>query len=340
MALIRALLLLLPALLAGCGDLPRPFAGNPGATALRLAQPPPARLAVPTPTAALLPEAAGSALAAALASALQEQEVPAVAEPPRAGDWRLVTSAELRGTEVVPVFTVQNPAGEDQGASQGAAIASAAWAEGAPALLQGVAKTAAPNIASLLTSIEAARRESDPNSLVNRPVRVFFKGVHGAPGDGDASLARQIRTQLPGLGPVVQDSESGADFVLEGKVVTERTAGNMMQVEIQWRLDDAAGPGARPGGATERSAGRLAGPVLGRCGGGGGAGGGGRHPRCSSSSRPARGTRRHNRKGADARSGAATGKLAAGGVAEPSCASWTAPPGIARSRAPPLRDAA
>ncbi len=241
MSLIRALLLLLPALLAGCGDLPRPFAGNPGATARRLAQPPPARLAVPPPTAALLPDEAGRAFAAALASALQDQEVPAVADLPREGDWRLVTSAELRGDEVVPVFTVQNPAGEDQGAAQGTAVASAAWAEGAPPTLQGVAKTAAPNIASLLTSIEAARRESDPNSLVNRPVRVFFKGVHGAPGDGDASLARQIRSQLPGLGPVVQDSASGADFVLEGKVATEPTAGNMMQVEIQWRLEDATG---------------------------------------------------------------------------------------------------
>ncbi len=235
------LLLLLAASLAGCGELSRPFAGNPGATARRLAQPPPARLAVPVPTVALLPDAAGAVLADALATALQAQEVPAVAEPPHRGDWRLMTSAELRGAEVVPVFTVQNPAGKDQGAAQGAAVPTAAWAEGAPQTMHGVAESVAPNIASLLGRIEAARRQSDPNSLVNRPARVFFKGVHGAPGDGDTALARQLRTQLPELGPVVQDTASGADFVLDGQVITEPIAGNMTQVEIEWRVDDAAG---------------------------------------------------------------------------------------------------
>jgi hypothetical protein len=227
--------------LAGCGDLSRPFAGNPGATARRLAQPPPARLAVPVPTVALLPDEAGADLANALATALQGREVPAVAGPPHPGDWRLVTSAELRGTEVVPTFTVQNPAGEDQGATQGAAVASVAWAEGAPQTLRGVAESVAPDIASLLTRIEAARRQSDPNSLLNRPARVFFKGVHGAPGDGDAALARQLRTQLPGLGPVVQDTDAGADYVLEGRVTTQPLPGNMTQVEIEWQVDDAAG---------------------------------------------------------------------------------------------------
>jgi len=238
----RALLLLLLAVsLAGCGELSRPFAGNPGATARRLAQPPPARLAVPVPAVALMPDAAGAALADALATALQAQEVPAVAGPSRPGDWNLVTGAELRGAEVVPVFTVQNPAGQDQGATEGAAVPVAAWADGAPQTLRGVAESAAPNIASLLTRIEAARRQSDPNSLVNRPAGVFFKGVHGAPGDGDTALARQIRTQLPGLGPVVQDTAAGADFVLAGEVATEPLAGNMTQVEIEWRVDDAAG---------------------------------------------------------------------------------------------------
>jgi hypothetical protein len=238
----RALLLLLLAVsLAGCGELSRPFAGNPGATARRLSQPPPARLAVPVPAVALMADAAGAALADALATALQAQDVPAVAGPSHPGDWSLVTGAELRGAEVVPVFTVQNPAGQDQGATEGAAVPVAAWADGAPQTVRRVAESAAPNIAQLLTRIEAARRQSDPNSLVNRPARVFFKGVHGAPGDGDTALARQIRAQLPGLGPVVQDTAAGADFVLEGEVATEPRAGNMTQVEIEWRVDDATG---------------------------------------------------------------------------------------------------
>ena len=40
--------------LVGCGDLPRPFMGRPGAEAMRLAQPPPPRLSVPPPGEALL----------------------------------------------------------------------------------------------------------------------------------------------------------------------------------------------------------------------------------------------------------------------------------------------
>ena len=236
-----ALFLLLAALLCGCGDLPRPFAGNPGATARLLSQPPPARLAVPPPTAALLADAAGATLADALAKALQDQEVPAVAGPPRSGDWRLVTTAELHERDVIPVFTVQDPAGADQGAAQGVAVPGALWADAAPGTLQGVAKAAAPDIASLLTRIEAARLRSDPNSLLNRPARVYFKGVHGAPGDGNLALAQQVKSQLPGLGPVVQDTPAGADYTLDCQVATTPIPGNRIRVEIQWRVDDAQG---------------------------------------------------------------------------------------------------
>ena len=45
---------LLLTLLAGCGTLPRPFEGNPGATARKLAQPPETRLFVDMPDAGLL----------------------------------------------------------------------------------------------------------------------------------------------------------------------------------------------------------------------------------------------------------------------------------------------
>jgi len=65
--------------------------------------------------------------------------------------------------------------------------------------------------------------------------------VHGAPGDGDAALARELRKQLPALGPVVQDTAAGADFVLEAEVATELLHANMTQVEVEWRVDDAAG---------------------------------------------------------------------------------------------------
>ena len=61
--------------LAGCGQLPEPFLGNPGAAALRLRQPPDPRLAVPPAATALLSDQAGAAFAADLAQALRHDEV-------------------------------------------------------------------------------------------------------------------------------------------------------------------------------------------------------------------------------------------------------------------------
>jgi len=228
-------------LLSACGDYPRPFQGNPGATALRLATPPPARLAIAPPPAALLPDADARKFAAALADALVGAEVPAVADAPDKGDWRLVVTAERRGSSVVPIYTIDDAAGVSQGVTEGGPIATADWANAKPATLKLAAADAAPKLASLLTSIEAARHESDPASLANRPVRVAFLGVTGAPGDGNSSLARQMRDQLGKLGEVVQDAETGADYVLACAVTVTPVAGKQERVEIQWTITNTKG---------------------------------------------------------------------------------------------------
>ncbi len=227
--------------LAGCGNLPRPFQGAPGATAMRLAQPPPARLAVPTPTNALLPDAAGRQLADSVAERLQDQEVPAIAGAPHAGDWRLVVTADRRQDAIVPIYSVQNPAGENRGNAEGKPVPLAAWAAGEPATFQQAAADAAPGIAALLTRIEAARQRSDPNSLLNRPARVDVADVEGARGDGNQQLTRQMRDKLSKLGPVVQDNRTGADFLVEGHVRMVPEAGGQERVEIQWVLKAANG---------------------------------------------------------------------------------------------------
>lgn len=240
--------LLLPALLAlaGCGDLPQPFLGRPGSVAERLSQPPPSRLAVPSPGQSLLPDAAADAWAGAIADALLVEEVPAVAgRTRRRTDWTLVLSAEMRGDDVVPSYAVQNPSGVSQGYSEGAPVSAAAWAGGDPAVLKAAAAQAAPGIASLLNRIEAARRQSDPTSLQNRPARVYFSGVTGAPGDGNTSLPTQMRTKLAGMGLVIQDSAKGADFALVGQVQTAPGAKGTTRVELQWIVTDARGERGR-----------------------------------------------------------------------------------------------
>ena len=42
--------------------------------------------------------------------------------------------------------------------------------------------------------------------------------MEGAPGDGNQALTKQMRDKLSKLGPVVQDTANGADFILEGHV--------------------------------------------------------------------------------------------------------------------------
>jgi hypothetical protein len=240
--MLRPILWLLPLLaLVGCGDLPEPFLGNPGANGRILAQPPTPRLAVPSPGTALLPDAGNQTLAADLAQTLQAQEVPAVAGPAGRTDWRLVATASQRGATVVPEFTVLDPQGKDRGKTEGAAVPTATWAAATPATLQQSAAEAAPKIAALLTNIETVREMADPNSLFNRRAKVMVADVTGAPGDGDTSLTGQMRTHLGLLGPVVQTTAEGADYTVQGQVKAVPIAGQKQRIEIQWTIKNAAG---------------------------------------------------------------------------------------------------
>ncbi len=243
---MRVFLLLLPVLLSACGNLPQPFYGNPGATGARLAQPPPSRLAVQYPAQSLLPDEAATAWARAVAEALQAQEIPADARRPSRGrEWSLELAAEIRGDAVVPSYTVHNPAGQPEGLSEGAPVPTGEWAGGNPATLKAAAAQAAPGIASLLNRIEAARRQSDPNSLLNRPARVFLAGVTGAPGDGGRSLPAQMRIKLEANGVVVQDTAKDADFEVRGDVQTAPGANRQVRVELQWIVSDPRGERGR-----------------------------------------------------------------------------------------------
>lgn len=233
--------LLLLAGLAGCGSLPRPFQDNPGRLASRLSQPPPARLAVPVPATALLADAPAAGLSNDVTAALVDREIAAVAGPARRDDWRLILSAELRDDRVVPSFTVQDPTGKLRGSVEGASVPAPDWSAGTEVTLRQIAVAAAPRISDLLTSIEATRQMSDPNSLLNRPARIGFRGVSGAPGDGNRSLARYMREQLLAHGEVIQDGAEGADYTLAGVVSVTPTTGGKGLVEIDWTVTDARG---------------------------------------------------------------------------------------------------
>jgi hypothetical protein len=239
--ILRAFPLLAAAALAACGDLPQPFAGRPGANALRLATPPPARLVVPPPGKALLGNAEAVTLAHETAAALVANEVPAYAQSPLPGDWQLSVTAEMQAGRVQPHFTVIDANGHSKGDVIGDPQPAQAWAAGDPATLHAAAASAAPQIVNLLRSVDAAAKQSDPNSLYNRPARIYLAGVTGARGDGNRSLMIQMRAKLPDTGDVVVPKAAGADFTVRGIVKITDLPSKQQQVEIHWIVTDPTG---------------------------------------------------------------------------------------------------
>jgi hypothetical protein len=232
--LARLAFLALALLPAACGDFPQPMLGNPGRMGALLAHPPPQRIVVPTPHDALLGDQAAKLFATDLANALVAQTIPAFAARPQRGDWVLGVHAVLQGDSVVPSYTISDPRGHKQGSYAGQPVSSASWAAGDTAALADAANAASPGISDLLSNIDAVLKQNDPNSLYNRPPRVAFSGVTGAPGDGNQSLAKEIGRDLPGMGVVMVQNKDQADYLLSGKVKKTTVNPQTQRVELTW----------------------------------------------------------------------------------------------------------
>ncbi|AHJ65195.1 hypothetical protein [Granulibacter bethesdensis] len=231
--------------LSGCGDLPRPFMGHPGQTAMKLAAPPPARLAVPTPGNALLDDDSSKLFATSIAHALDDHTVPAVAGPVKKGDWWLGITATTQGNTVVPHYEVFDPMGKSHGKADGQSMPASVWAAGDRPMLKQEALTSADKISDLLNDVDAAMKQSDPNSLFNRPARVAVLDGIGAPGDGNMALSMQMKLALPKIGITIASDESAqtapADFTVQPRVRTAPGANGSERIEIQWIVTDGSG---------------------------------------------------------------------------------------------------
>jgi hypothetical protein len=238
---VRLSLLALPVVLAGCGDFPEPMLHHPGRMAMLLAHPPPPRLVVPVPGRALLDDQSAAVFARDLSNAMVAQTVPAFAQKPQRGDWVLGVTANLNGDTVTPAYTIIDPRGHVQGNLTGTPVSSQAWADGNATVLNQAATDAGPELAALLSNIDAALKESDPNSLYNRPPRLDFSGITGAPGDGNDSLAKEMRRDIANLGVILVDQQDQADYLMHAQVHVTRINPTTQHIEIFWIIDSSDG---------------------------------------------------------------------------------------------------
>lgn len=240
------LALFIPLLLAGCGTLPQPFLGRPGPEGALLSIPPPPVLIVPPPRDAMLGDKAARLYASDLAQALVKRNVPSLARPAGKADWKLIAQARILQNEIIPAFSIIGPTGRTYGHATIAPVAEQAWANGAPAVLKASAESAAAELATQLSAINASVQQSNPLSLENRPPRVLLAGINGAPGDGDHALAINLRRDLPQLGLVMVKAKHDADFVIAGVVKVSPSTHSQGKagtdiVELDWMVRGQGG---------------------------------------------------------------------------------------------------
>jgi hypothetical protein len=221
--------------------LPRPFAGNPGATATRLAHPPPAKLVVSAPNLAAMPPTGAAQFAHDLADVLAARDVPALAMTPKPGDWQAVLSASQAGGEVTPRATLIDGDGKPQGDVTGNPVPAAAWQSADPATLTDAAQNLAPRFEDMLRSVEARIAENDPNSLYHRPAQILLLPVIGAPGDGNRALYVTMRDHLIATGDRLTDRVKEADFIVGGSVKKRNIDARTDQIEIHWHVTASDG---------------------------------------------------------------------------------------------------
>ena len=241
MPALRLSLLATPIVVAGCGDYPEPMLHHPGRMGMLLSHPPPQRLVVPVPGGALLDDDSAAVFARDLSNAMVAQTVPAFAQKPQRGDWVLGVSAALNGNTVTPSYSITDPRGHVQGNLTGAPVSSKAWANGDKTALNDAASSAGPQLAALLSNIDAALKESDPNSLYNRPPRLDFSGITGAPGDGDDSLAKEMRQDIGNLGVILVSQQDQADYLMHARVRMTKVNATTQHIEINWIVDTSDG---------------------------------------------------------------------------------------------------
>jgi hypothetical protein len=226
--------------LASCQPLPHPLADN--------APPPDAPIMTLKDGAGIavapvdgLPAPLAGQLAEALASALREADVPASTTTRNRASYTLRSTVEERAARgkratINLRWELLEPSGKSAGAhEQRVDTDLQSWREASPPVLEALARSAAPSIASLLQE-EGAVAAQGAQRLIVPPIA-------GAPGDGSQTLAKAMRNALRRASVDVAEGADpdGKSMVLAGSVALGPVAERQQDVTIIWSLRNADG---------------------------------------------------------------------------------------------------
>ena len=239
--LIAGLLLLL----AACQPLPQPFAEDrppPGAPILT---PKDGAGIEVRPVAGTPDDAASGAFAEAMAEALRDADVPAFTQSANRAALHLSGTAEVAErpggrAQVTLHWELRERDGSKAGADvESEEVGLAEWRQGNQALLQRLAKRAAPRIAALL------QEDGIADAAAGEP-RILVRPISGAPGDGSRALARAMVASLQHANLAVTDKEPAPElaaklFVIAGNVTMASAGEGKQKVTVSWALFDPRG---------------------------------------------------------------------------------------------------
>ena len=218
------------ALLAACGQAPRPF--QPTHKPVPALAPGPRSALIVGPIEGGPPETA-AALAELVAEGLRDREIAATTRAGTHRRYRLVGRLTARPAaggrlSMAATWRLLSPDGAEAGMiEQQGLVDAAGWAAAKPAALAGIAAAAAGKIDRLLAAAPGP-------ASAKRPVVVL--PVDGAPGDGRQALARALRASLARRHVALADQVTDDAYLVLGDVrLTDRGA-TEQQVAITWTL--------------------------------------------------------------------------------------------------------
>ncbi|MCC9620526.1 hypothetical protein LPB41_02380 [Thalassospira sp. MA62] len=260
--------------LAACGDLPRPFQG-----AGRMGDPELLELR-DTSTVRVeggedLPDGAATHLARAMARALRQRDIPAYSDSDQGGDYILRPNIQARllddGADLDITWVLMRADGLAVDTSRASGeIASKQWFADAPQgpeedglpvppeLADKVRELSGKPVDKMARTYDALVAQSaddiafvisgDRSALQAAPImQVALVDFAGAPGDGNAALARSAGALLKARGITVENKDIGDNSVILSATIDvrpledERAQQPLDQVSIEWVIMDPDG---------------------------------------------------------------------------------------------------